>query len=111
MFDPLALNDSFETLKKALTLISSPRLGLLRIVEFVEPLRAPEGRAYLAAYLPELISQMSRLVLSTDFTGTNLSVLNSLQECLAALVDSGEPTRKVAKRLLIYRQNGRRLSR
>jgi len=83
MRDPFILEQRYQALK----LISSPRLQLLRMMEFIRPLLETDSRTYLSAYLPELIPQVSALALKTDFTGTNASFLDNLRQCLEILAD------------------------
>jgi hypothetical protein len=55
----------------SLSLLSSRRMRLLYLAEFVEPLLSSTGSRYLAAYVHELTPLVTGAVLQADFIGTS----------------------------------------
>lgn len=80
MANPLVIEQNFQTLKQSLKLISSSRLRILRILEFIEDLL--NSPTFFPAYAPELLPQLTKSIIETDFTGTNL---NCLERCIKIL--------------------------
>ncbi len=80
MANPLVIEKNFQTLKQSLKLISSSRLRILRIVEFIEDLL--NTPSFFPAYAIELVQQFSNSIIATDFTGTNP---NLIKRCLNIL--------------------------
>lgn len=89
MANPLVIEQNFQTLKQSLKLISSSRLRILRIVEFIEDLL--NTPTYFPAYAPDLLPQLSKSIVETDFTGTNL---NCLERCVKIIerIENDKPT-------------------
>jgi hypothetical protein len=89
MTNPLVIEQNFQTLKQSLKLISSSRLRISRIVEFIEDLL--NTPTFFPAYAPELLPQLSKSIIETDFTGTNL---NCLERCIKILerIENDQPT-------------------
>ncbi|MDI6804393.1 MAG: VCBS repeat-containing protein [Bacteroidota bacterium] len=88
MTNPLVIEQNFQTLKQTLRLISSSRLRILQIVEFIENLL--DSPTYFPAYAPELLPQLVESINKTDFIGTNL---NCLERCIKLLkrIESDQP--------------------
>lgn len=88
MANPLVIEQNFQTLKQSLRLISSSRLRILRIVEFIEDLL--NSQTFFPAYAPELLPQLTKSIIETDFTGTNL---NCLDRCIKIFtqIENGHP--------------------
>ncbi|MBI5216451.1 MAG: hypothetical protein HY960_11930 [Ignavibacteriae bacterium] len=82
MNDPLTIENRFQTLKQSLPLLSSKRMKLLEILEFIEQFSSEDATHYLIAYLPELLSEITTSILQTDFTGTNPEFLFRLKNLL-----------------------------
>ncbi len=89
MANPLVIEQNFQTLKQTLRLISSSRLRILRIVEFIDHLL--DSPTFFPAYAPELLPQLVESINKTDFTGTNLSCL---ERCIKLLerIENNQPS-------------------
>ncbi|MBI3194479.1 MAG: hypothetical protein HYZ34_08455 [Ignavibacteriae bacterium] len=84
MMDPLTIEQNLQTLKQTLPLLSSKRMKLLEILEFLEPLSSENSLHFLSAYLPELMPEITTSILQTDFTGTNPDFIQLLKKILAS---------------------------
>ena len=71
MFDPVEIDQQHLALTHVLPLYSGRRMRLLRLVEFIEPLAAPDGWRFLRAYLPDLLPLFFADLRVADFTGTS----------------------------------------
>jgi hypothetical protein len=71
MFDPVEIDQQHLALTHVLPLYSGRRIRLLRLVEFIEPLAAPDGWRFLRAYLPDLLPLLFADLRVADFTGTS----------------------------------------
>jgi hypothetical protein len=81
----LRTEDDFRVLELALAALSSRRLRLVLLLDFIEPLLKPPNYPALTAYLPLLSQKLRDLVLNTDFAGTPLTVLDRILATLGEL--------------------------